>query len=304
MAIDRTDGAVTVRLHARPPFAGRALCDFLRGRAITGVEAIDGDTYRRTVAIGGARGWLAARAIDGGARPGVQLAVSAGLAAHAGAIADRVRRLFDLDAEAGAIAAHLGADPRLRDAIARAPGRRVPGAFDGFEVAVRTILGQQVSVAGASTLCGRLVARFGTAVATPWPGLDRLFPSPAALAACTTAEIAAIGLPGARADAIRALAAAVDAGAVILEPTGDPAAAMAALEALPGIGPWTASYLAMRVLRWPDGFPAGDLVIRRALDVATARAAEAATIAWRPWRAYAAMHLWAEAARAGAAGGG
>ena len=289
------DGALVLRLDARPPFAGRALCDFLAARAIAGVEQIAGGEYRRTVELDGHRGTLSARVVDDGARPGVRLAVSASLAPRLLAVVGRIRGLFDLDAQPAAIAAHLGADPRLAAAIAREPGRRVPGAFDGFEVAVRTILGQQVSVAAATTLCARLVAQLGAPIATPWPGLDRVFPTAAVLAGTPTATLAAISLPAARADAIRALARAAADGAIALEPTADPAAAMAALVELPGIGPWTASYLAMRVLRWPDGFPAGDLVIRRALDATTDRAAERASAPWRPWRAYAAMHLWANA---------
>lgn len=290
--------ALEMRLAARPPFAGRVLCDFLRARAIAGVEAIEDGVYRRTVAIGGTRGWVTAR-VEEGKRPGVKVTMSAELGAQREEIAARVRRLFDLEARPEVIAKHLGGDGRLKAAIAREPGRRVPGAFDGFEVAVRTILGQQVSVAAATTLCGRLVARFGDEALTPWPALARRFPAADTLAACTTAALAAIGLPAARADAIRALAGAVASGAVTLAPTETPAVAMAALEALPGIGPWTASYLAMRVLGWADGFPSGDLVIRRVLDVPNARAAEAATAAWRPWRAYACMHLWAQAAGGG-----
>ncbi len=295
-AIDRgAEPSLILRLDARPPFAGRALCGFLAARAIAGVELISDDEYRRTVELDGHRGVIAARVVDGGARPGLRLTVSPSLAPRLLAVVDRVRALFDLDAQPMAIAEHLGADARLRDAIAREPGRRVPGAFDGFEVAVRAILGQQVSVAAATTLCARLVAQLGAAIATPWPGLDRVFPTPAVLAAAPIATLAAIGLPTARAAAIRTLAQAVVDRAVTLEPTVDPLGAMAALVRLPGIGPWTASYLAMRVLRWPDGFPAGDLVIRRALGVTSDRAAEAATSGWRPWRAYAAMHLWANA---------
>jgi len=291
----RAEPALVLRLDARPPFAGRALLGFLAARAIAGVEQIDGAEYRRTALVDGHRGTLVARVVDEAPRPGLRLTVSASLAPRLIAVVDRIRALFDLDAQPAVIAAHLGAAPQLQALVAREPGRRVPGAFDGFEVAVRTILGQQVSVAAATTLCARLVAQLGVPIATPWAGLDRLFPTPELVAATSTTALAALGLPSARASAIRTLAEAVLTGAVTLEPTTDPGAAMAALLKLPGIGPWTASYLAMRVLRWPDGFPAGDLVIRRALTASTDRAAEAASAAWRPWRAYAAMHLWANA---------
>ena len=283
--------ALTVRLDARPPYAGRALLAFLAGRAVAGVEEIGADTYRRTVDDG----WLEVRVLDDAARPGVRLTVAASLGPRLLPIAARVRQLFDLDAEPAAIAAQLAADPRLAPLVAAAPGRRVPGAFDPFEVAVRTVLGQQVSVAAASTLCGRLVARFGAPATTPFAALTHRTPSAATLAAASEDDLAAIGLPRARAATLRALARAVVDGAVALDAGGDPAAAMAALTAIRGIGPWTASYLAMRALRWPDAFPAGDLVLQRQLGVGTAAAAEAASTAWRPWRAYAALHLWAAA---------
>ncbi|MEZ4400978.1 MAG: AlkA N-terminal domain-containing protein [Kofleriaceae bacterium] len=296
-------GTLTVRLDARPPFAGAALTAFVAGRALTGVEEVDGSRYRRTLADGSARGWLEVRVLDDATPPGVRLTVSAGLAPRLVAVVARVRALFDLDAEPRAIADHLADDPRLAALVALAPGRRVPGAIDGFEVAVRTVLGQQVSVAAASTLAGRLVARFGEPLATPHPGLTHLAPTAARLADATVDDLAAIGLPRARAATLVALAQATEAGDVTLAPTRDPAAAMAALERVPGIGPWTARYLAMRALAWPDAFPTGDLVLARQLGTTTARATEAATARWRPWRAYAAMHLWA-AASAGRARGG
>jgi AraC family transcriptional regulator of adaptative response / DNA-3-methyladenine glycosylase II len=206
-------------------------------------------------------------------------------------LAARVRRLFDLDADPGAIAAHLGRDPRLRPHLR--PGLRVPGAWDGFELAVRAVLGQQVSVAGATTLAGRLVARFGEPLADGEGTLTHLFPSPCALAA---GDVSAIGLPRARAEAIRALAAAVSGGALELGGARELPATLATLGALPGFGPWTAAYVAMRAARDPDAFPAGDLGLRKALadggELPSARAVSAAAERWRPWRAYAAMALW------------
>jgi len=285
---------VTLRLDHRPPLHWPALLAFLAARAIPGVEQIDGDRYRRTAAIDGRVGWLAVRPVA--ARPAVELTLSAGLVPRLAAVVARVRALLDLDAHPAAIADALGRDPRLADAIAARPGLRVPGCFDGFELAVRAVLGQQVSVAAASTLAGRLVAQLGAPLADPPPGWPACrFPTAAEVVAAGAARIAAIGLPRARAEAIVALARAVDAG-LELVPGADPATTMAALTDLPGIGPWTASYLAMRALRWPDAFPAGDLIIRRALGVTTTAAAERAAAAFRPWRAYATVHLWAASA--------
>ncbi|MBL8626808.1 MAG: DNA-3-methyladenine glycosylase 2 family protein [Myxococcales bacterium] len=290
VAADAT-AALTVRLDARPPFDGGALLGFLAGRAIAGVEEVDGACYRRTVDDA----WLEVRVVDDARRPGVRLTVAAALAPRLVPIVARVRALFDLDAEPAVIAAHLRRDPRLRAAVDAAPGRRVPGAYDPFEVAVRTVLGQQVSVAAASTLCGRLVARFGRPVATPFAALTHAAPTAAVLARASIDAVAEVGLPRARAATVIALAQAVVDGRVSWDRPRDPIAAMAALTALPGVGPWTASYLAMRALAWPDGFPAGDLVLQRQLGVTSRAAAEAASAAWRPWRAYAAMHLWAAA---------
>jgi AraC family transcriptional regulator of adaptative response / DNA-3-methyladenine glycosylase II len=172
------------------------------------------------------------------------------------------------------------------------PGLRVPGAFDGWELALRAILGQQIAVSAATTLAGRLVARLGDANPGAPAGLDRVVPSPARILDGGTAEVAAIGLPAQRARTIIALAEAVTSGAIELAIGGDPEPTIAALCALPGIGPWTASYIAMRALAWPDAFLGGDLIVRRALGVTTARAAEARAERWRPWRAYAVLHLW------------
>jgi AraC family transcriptional regulator of adaptative response / DNA-3-methyladenine glycosylase II len=199
----------------------------------------------------------------------------------------RVRRLFDLDADPLRIDAHLARDRRLAPSVRARPGLRVPGAWDAFEIAVRAILGQQVSVAGATTLAGRLVARFGKPVPDAADGLTHLFPTPQAL---MDADIASIGLPRARAAAIAGLARATAEGKRPLEPESG------GLD-LAGIGPWTGAYVAMRGGRDPDAFPAGDLVLRRALagedqPAPPERAVLLLSEPWRPWRAYAAMHLW------------
>ncbi len=292
-AVRRSEGSgvgsgIVLRLDARLPWDGATVLAFLAGRAIPGVEQVAGSTYRRTARIGDASGWIE---VDVTPR-GLLARVSLGLRAVLPAVVTRLRALFDLDARPAAIAAVLGRDRRLARALAANPGLRVPGAFDGLEVAVRALLGQQVSVRAASTLAGRLVARFGEAIETPHAGLDRLFPAAEALRG--TAAIAAIGLPGARAAALEALAAAVGGG-LLLERGADAERTMTKLVALPGIGDWTASYIAMRALGWPDACPSGDLVLRRALGDCTAREVERRAERWRPWRAYAVMHLWREA---------
>lgn len=274
--------ALVLTLPFRPPFDWDALLAFLRPRATPGVERVDASTYRRAVALDGATG-----AIDvscDAARPRVVLRASASLAPHLLAIAERVGRLFDLSADPHAIAAHLAKDARLAPLVAARPGLRVPGAWDGFEIAARAVLGQQVTVAGATTLAGRLVEACGSRVDAP--GLARAFPSAAAVA---RADLGAIGLTKARAEALRALAVAARDGAVVLDGSRGADEMRAALSSIRGIGPWTAEYVAMRALGEPDAFPAGDLALKRAMGE---RDLEARAEAWRPWRAYAAMHLW------------
>ncbi len=285
-----TADVVTLRLDHRPPLCWPALLGFLAARAIPSVEHVDGDVYRRTAAIGDRVGWLAVRSLA--PRPAIELTLSTSLVPRLAALVARVRALFDLDAHPAAIEEALRASPVLAGPVAARPGLRVPGGFDGFELAVRSVLGQQVSVAAATTLAGRLVAALGTPITGAPAPLGHRFPTAAEVAAAGPDAIARLGLPRARAEALIALARAVDAG-LELVPGADPDAITAALVALPGIGPWTASYLAMRALRWPDAFPAGDLIIQRALGVTTAAAAERAAAGFRPWRAYATVHLWA-----------
>jgi len=176
--------------------------------------------------------------------------------------------------------------------VKRRPGLRVPGAFDPFETTVRCVLGQQVSVRAATTLSGRVAAALGEPATTPFTGLDRRFPTADVVAGSDESAIARLGMPGARARAILALAQAFAAGDLKLARSGDPAAALARLVELPGVGDWTAQYLSMRTLGWPDAFPASDLVLRKALGGVTARAATTRAEAWRPFRAYAVLHLW------------
>lgn len=280
------DGGLELRLPYRPPLAWNALLAYLARRAIPGVESVDlgTGTYRRTVELEGAPGVIEVRAEP--AAP--QLVLRAHLPYLEGLVhlVAQVRRQFDLDADPRAIDAHLERDPRLRPLVRARPGMRVPGAHDPFELGVRAILGQQVSVANATKLAGRLVARHGT----PVPGLDsmglsHLFPSAETL---SSAALDDVGLTKARAAAVRAFAAA----APRLDGSLDLDGLVAELRTLPGVGEWTAQYVAMRASGERDAFPAADLGLRKALGVRTAADATARAAGWTPWRAYAAMHLW------------
>jgi AraC family transcriptional regulator of adaptative response / DNA-3-methyladenine glycosylase II len=287
----RFGAALVVRLPYRPPLEWTELLAFLARRATPGVEAVGDGVYRRTIALGDASGTIEVRAAAG--QPHLLMRVRLARPERLLEVVGRARRLFDLDADPALIAEHLAASPVLAPLVARRPGLRVPGAWDAFELAVRAVLGQQVTVRGATTLAGRLARAFGTSVGQAEEGLTHLFPGPEALAG---ADLASIGLPGARAATIRALAGAAARGALVLDAARGLEDAVARLRAIPGIGAWTAHYVALRALGEPDAFPAADLGLRRALGngagpLAPARVAELAE-AWRPWRAYATLHLW------------
>jgi AraC family transcriptional regulator of adaptative response / DNA-3-methyladenine glycosylase II len=278
------DGALTLALPFRAPLPWDALVAFLAGRAIPGVEVVDGAVYRRTTSDGGL-----VEAHADARRLHVRLRVPS-----AGGVRDaveRLRRLFDLVADPSAIAAVLGRDRALAPAVSARPGLRVPGGWDGLELAMRAILGQQVTVAHASAMAGSLVRAYGRPLAAPAAGLTHVFPDAATLAGAGGEAIArAVGMPRARGHAIAAVARAVADGSVALDRSLPPELLHERLLALPGIGPWTAQYLLMR-LGEPDAFPAGDLWLRRALDL-DERALIARAERWRPFRAYAALYLW------------
>jgi AraC family transcriptional regulator of adaptative response / DNA-3-methyladenine glycosylase II len=202
-----------------------------------------------------------------------------------------VKRLFDLGAAPDAVSTLLLQDSTLAGVVRRIPGLRVAGSFDGFELAVRAILGQQVSVKGATTLAGRWAQAFGVPIATPYPELNRLTPSPQRMASVTADEIAALGIVGARARCLSLLAPAVLERKIVLTFATNVEEQIDALMRLPGIGPWTAQYIAMRALHWPDAFPSGDLMLMRAAN-SSKRELEQRSQAWRPWRAYATHYLW------------
>jgi AraC family transcriptional regulator of adaptative response / DNA-3-methyladenine glycosylase II len=281
---------LALRLDYRAPYDWADVVGFLRGRAIPGVEQVTDDSYRRVVHLDGHAGEIEVRPASD--RNALLLSIQPALLPVLMPLVVRVRRMFDLDAHPGAIAAVLGRDKQLGPLLRKRPGLRVPGAIDPFEASIRALLGQQVSVAAATTLAGRFAQRFGA----PFRGADAAlafrFPTPAEVVAVGIDAIAKVGLPGKRAAAIHNFARLVDAGDVVLDAACELDAFVAQLVELPGIGPWTANYLAMRALHVPDAFPAADLGVQKALGRSGARAAEARAEAWRPYRAYAVLHLW------------
>lgn len=290
-----TEPNLRLTLAYRPPLAWRALLAFLAGRATPGVERISSGTWARIVRIGGRTGVIRVREPDrGSAQAGhdvVCLELDAALAPALMPLCARVKHLFDLVAEPNAIESHLaraGFGPIGR----AARGLRVPGAWDGFELAIRAILGQQVSVAGATTLMGRLTAAFGEPLSGVEEGFTHLAPTAERLADAGADAIRRIGLPAARAATIHELSRLVADGSLSFGPDSDVRALTRSLTGIRGIGPWTAEYIAMRALRWPDAFPASDLVLRRAAGGLTAARLTRLAESWRPWRSYAAMHLW------------
>jgi AraC family transcriptional regulator of adaptative response / DNA-3-methyladenine glycosylase II len=286
---DRPASGIALTLDCRPPFDHAALLAFLAARAIPGVSEVSGGVHRRSVRMEGRTGIVSVSPDPERAR--LHVHVSDGLERDLTAIVRGVRAAFDLDAHPAPIAAALEGDPWLGALVRRRPGLRVPGAFDAFETSVLAILGQQVSVRAACTLAGRLAARFGAPLERPAGSIRTAFPDAAAIARARPSELARVGIVRARAEALSALARAIDSGALLLERGGDAEVARRKLLELPGIGPWTAEYVCLRVLGWPDAFPASDLGLRRALGV-DARELGRRAESWRPWRGYAALHLW------------
>src|SRR5215831_14581050 len=285
--------ALQFELSFRPPFDWPAVSAFLGARAIAGVESLENGRYRRTVRIQNDgkehAGWISVEMSP--KKPTLRVTVSASLVKVLPPVLSRVKALMDLACNPAEVAQALGALARPH------PGLRVPGAFDGFEIAVRAILGQQVTVAGARTIAGRFAAAFGDPVETPFAELTKLFPIAQRIAGLQAGRIARLGMPLARARTVVALARAVADGRLALMPNGDAEATLEALRAVPGIGEWTAQYIAMRALSWPDAFPHTDLGVMKALGEKNAKRVLEAGEAWRPWRAYAVMHLWQSLAK-------
>lgn len=288
-----SSGALTLRLGYRPPYDFGWMLVFLRGRSLPGVEVVDEHSYSRVFGPSDAPGWLRVSAWPDDAHA-LRLELHCPQPGQLLPLVTKLRRMFDLDAEPQAIAASLGARGVLKPMLRKHPGLRLPGGWDGFEIAVRAVLGQQVTVAAARTLASRIVHRYGEPLGAPLlPGLDRLFPSPARL---MDADLREIGVIAARANTIRGIAQALQDGRVDFRAEQPLEEFVRRWVALPGIGEWTAHYIAMRALSHPDAFPAADLILRRVAangdPALSTRALGEMAEAWRPWRAYAVMHLW------------
>jgi AraC family transcriptional regulator of adaptative response / DNA-3-methyladenine glycosylase II len=289
---EQASAAISLRLGYRPPFDWNRILAYLGGRAIPGIEKVEEDTYRRTYRLGDRTGTI--EVTHQPDRHALSVRIDGVGPLPVRQIVARVRRLFDLDADPAAISASLGSDPIIGPRLARARGIRVPGTFDPFELAIRAVLGQQVSVKGATTLAGRVVQRCATPSAVAWNGLTHFFPTPEALA---RADLSGLGLTSGRALALKSLSAACASSDGPLKPGSSLEDSVARLVTLPGIGEWTAHYVALRALGEPDAFPAADLGLRKAAGAGVVIAPQALkrmAEAWRPWRGYAALLLWTE----------
>jgi AraC family transcriptional regulator of adaptative response / DNA-3-methyladenine glycosylase II len=298
----RVEQGCHVRLAYRPPYDVAAMLQFFATRQIAGIEEVtlnaDRQSIAKTVAVPYGNklcsGWLELRFTAPDSR--VDLHVSDSLRDMLPWVMARVRAMLDLDADPQAI------NSLLHEYFPQGDGLRVPGALDGFELAVRAVLGQQITVAAARTLGTRLVKCFGEPIDTPIAGLNRLFPSPAALAAASGDALGQLGIVKQRQAAIQAIASAVMQQRLLLHPGTDVPTTLAALKALPGVGDWTAQYIAMRALRWPDAFPAADVALHKALGLQDTknpgRQAQTASLAWQPWRSYAVIRAWDTLAQA------
>jgi AraC family transcriptional regulator of adaptative response / DNA-3-methyladenine glycosylase II len=287
-----TSQTSTLQLSYRPPYDWNGTLAFLAARALKGVEHVTDSSYARTVQLGEAKGWI--RVTQAKKKHALMVEFTHSLTPVLPALLSRVRALFDLNARPDLIATHLGRDARLQSTVKANPGLRVPGAFHGFEMGVRAILGQQVTVKAATTIACRFVEAFGELMVTPLPELSRLTPAAATVAAASVDDIARHGIVAARCRGIIALAKVQGSGGLCLDGAAhhDPDDSIKRLAELPGIGQWTAHYIAMRALRWPDAFPKEDIAVRNNLGGVTAKEAETYSQSWRPWRSYAVMHVW------------
>ena len=298
----RADKALVLRLGYRPPYDFSAVLGFLQTRALPGIEQVDAHSYQRVFGSEHGPGWLRVSAWPDEAHA-LQLALHNVAPSQMLGVVTRVRRMFDLDADPLAIARTLAGSPLLAPVVERYPGLRLPGGWDGFEVAVRAVLGQQVSVAAARTLASRIVQRYGVGIEdSTGAGLNRLFPGPLILA---EADLGQMGITQARINTIQGIARALVEGRVDFAVEQPLERFISRWVQLPGIGEWTAHYIAMRVLKHPDAFPAADLILRREAnpdgEPLSTKALQALAESWRPWRAYSVMYLWRAATDAATA---
>lgn len=280
----------TLQLTYRPPYDWQVLLAFLNKHMIKGVEYINDEFYSRTLHIGKHRGWVKVTHIP--SKSALLVEFTHSLIPVLPVLLRHLRNLFDLNARPDLIATHLMKDKKLKKSVNKNPGLRVPGAFDGFEMAIRAILEQQITVKAATTIACRFAETFGEAIDTPFADLTHLAPTPERIAKTTVTDITKLGIMSTRAKSIIALAQAYVSGELQLEVGVNPELMIKQLVALPGIGSWTAHYIAMRALRWPDAFPKEDIAIRNNLGGVTAKQAEELSQAWRPWRSYAVLHIW------------
>jgi AraC family transcriptional regulator of adaptative response / DNA-3-methyladenine glycosylase II len=295
------DPEITITLSYAPPYDWAAMMAFFGARAIDGVEAVTADRYTRAIEIDGVQGTVSVAPVAG--KNALAATIAFPNVKALPVVVSRLKRMFDVGADVRAIAAHLRKDPRLAGAVKARPGLRVPGAWDPFELALRAVLGQQITVSAARGLGGRLVALCGGPFAEASrtaPGLTHVFPSAGQVA---EADLSRLGLPGARARTLAGVAQATLAARDLFSMSRDLESAVTRLCALPGIGDWTAQYIALRALHEPDAFPASDVGLLRAMDGFLGKRASpdellALAQAWRPWRAYAAQHLWTDDAAA------
>jgi AraC family transcriptional regulator of adaptative response / DNA-3-methyladenine glycosylase II len=288
-AAPNTEGTLVIRLDHRPPLEWQALLEFFARRQLPRVEAVAGDSYARTVRLGARRGWVRVWPRDA---QSLNAEISLSLAPVLPQVVARLRRQFDLDAQPQVVSEHLRQDPALEPLVLERPGLRIPGAFDPFEICLRAVTGQQVSVAAGVTLMRRLTETYGEPFRTPREGLDLLFPSASRLSTAGSERLAKLGMPRARATTLHAVARAALLGRIRAE---DPERSLEALSSIGGLGPWTRGYIEMRGFGAPDAFPEGDGVLRRVLGLGDVEMRERSD-RWRPWRAYAALHLWTQEA--------
>lgn len=285
-----------MRLAYQPPYDWQAMVGFLSARAISGMETVEAGVYRRSISLGGEHGWIS---VAPGTGDGLDVEVAFPDAAMLPEIERRLRNLFDLDAQPQLINRQLATDPLMAQLVATRPGLRVPGTWDGLELAIRAVLGQQITVVAAIRLAGKLVAQYGEPLQTPYAGITHVFPAPDVLAA---ADLASLGMPRARGRTLSAVAQALLDDPEVFEPKASLKEGVARLVALPGIGDWTAQYIAMRQMREADAFASGDVGLINALAAleggpVSARQLLMRAEAWRPLRAYAAQHLWTSLSR-------
>jgi len=286
-----------VRLAYQPPYDWAAMVGFLSARAIGGMETVEASVYRRSISLGGQHGWISVAMGDG---DWLDVEVDFPEAAALPEIERRLRAMFDLDAQPQLINPQLATDPLMAQLVSARPGLRVPGTWDGLELAIRAVLGQQITVVAAIRLAGKLVMQYGQPLATPHAGITHVFPPAEVLAA---ADLATLGMPKARGRTLSGVAQALLDDPRLFEPQASLKAGVARLVALPGIGDWTAQYIAMRQMREADAFASGDIGLINALAAleggpVSPRQLLARAEAWRPLRAYAAQHLWTSLQRA------